>query len=74
MCVLCEVCMKQCVLSVSQAVLGPPIVSISALCEVRIKLCVCSVSQAVLGPLIAIALKISDIHERTGRRSPTVIT
>uniref|UniRef100_A0A8C7H0Y5 Phosphoglucomutase 5 n=1 Tax=Oncorhynchus kisutch TaxID=8019 RepID=A0A8C7H0Y5_ONCKI len=31
-------------------------------------------TQAVLGPLIAIALKISDIHERTGRRSPTVIT
>ncbi|KAG7481217.1 hypothetical protein MATL_G00064190 [Megalops atlanticus] len=31
-------------------------------------------TQAVLGPLIAIALKISDIHERTGRRGPTVIT
>lgn len=30
--------------------------------------------QAVLGPLIAIALKISDIHERTGRRGPSVIT
>ncbi|XP_062372876.1 phosphoglucomutase-like protein 5 [Sardina pilchardus] len=30
--------------------------------------------QVVLGPLIAIALKISDIHERTGRRGPTVIT
>lgn len=31
-------------------------------------------TQAVLGPLIAIALKISDIHERTGRRGPSVIT
>ncbi|XP_066567300.1 phosphoglucomutase-like protein 5 [Amia ocellicauda] len=31
-------------------------------------------TQAVLGPLIAIALKISDIHERMGRRGPTVIT
>ncbi|CAB1320058.1 unnamed protein product [Coregonus sp. 'balchen'] len=31
-------------------------------------------ATAVLGPLIAIALKISDIHEKTGRRSPTVIT
>ncbi|KAJ8414032.1 hypothetical protein AAFF_G00066300 [Aldrovandia affinis] len=31
-------------------------------------------TQAVLGPLIAIALKISDIHERTGRRGPTIIT
>ncbi|MBZ3873745.1 Phosphoglucomutase-like protein 5 [Sciurus carolinensis] len=30
--------------------------------------------QAVLSPLIAIALKISQIHERTGRRGPTVIT
>ncbi|KAM6302932.1 phosphoglucomutase-like protein 5 [Podargus strigoides] len=30
--------------------------------------------QAVLGPLIAIALKISQIHERTGRKGPTVIT
>ncbi|EDL41621.1 phosphoglucomutase 5 [Mus musculus] len=29
---------------------------------------------AVLSPLIAIALKISQIHERTGRRGPTVIT
>uniref|UniRef100_A0A3B1ISV3 Phosphoglucomutase 5 n=1 Tax=Astyanax mexicanus TaxID=7994 RepID=A0A3B1ISV3_ASTMX len=31
-------------------------------------------TQVVLGPLIAIALKISDIHERTGRRGPTIIT
>ncbi|XP_028661212.1 phosphoglucomutase-like protein 5 [Erpetoichthys calabaricus] len=31
-------------------------------------------NQAVLGPLIAIALKISEIHERTGRKGPTVIT
>ncbi|KAI1900074.1 hypothetical protein AGOR_G00046290 [Albula goreensis] len=31
-------------------------------------------TQVVLGPLIAIALKISDIHERTGRRGPNVIT
>ncbi|KAB5567266.1 hypothetical protein PHYPO_G00230820 [Pangasianodon hypophthalmus] len=31
-------------------------------------------TQVVLGPLIAIALKISSIHERTGRRGPTVIT
>ncbi|XP_041089574.1 phosphoglucomutase-like protein 5 [Polyodon spathula] len=31
-------------------------------------------TQAVLGPLIAIALKISEIHERTGRKGPTVIT
>ncbi|NWH73780.1 PGM5 protein, partial [Piaya cayana] len=30
--------------------------------------------QAVLSPLIAIALKISQIHERTGRKGPTVIT
>ncbi|XP_063042282.1 phosphoglucomutase-like protein 5 [Engraulis encrasicolus] len=30
--------------------------------------------QVVLGPLIAIALKISNIHERTGRRGPTIIT
>ncbi|XP_051875866.1 phosphoglucomutase-like protein 5 [Pristis pectinata] len=30
--------------------------------------------QVVLGPLIAIALKLSHIHERTGRRGPTVIT
>ncbi|XP_030049696.1 phosphoglucomutase-like protein 5 [Microcaecilia unicolor] len=30
--------------------------------------------QAVLGPLIAIALKLSQIHERTGRKGPTVIT
>ncbi|XP_005999459.1 phosphoglucomutase-like protein 5 [Latimeria chalumnae] len=30
--------------------------------------------QAVLGPLIAVALKISQIHERTGRKGPTVIT
>lgn len=28
----------------------------------------------MLGPLIAIALKISNIHERTGRRGPNVIT
>ncbi|KAK3540417.1 hypothetical protein QTP70_030967 [Hemibagrus guttatus] len=31
-------------------------------------------TQVVLGPLIAIALKISSIHERTGRKGPTVIT
>ncbi|XP_034771613.1 phosphoglucomutase-like protein 5 [Acipenser ruthenus] len=31
-------------------------------------------TQAVLGPLIGIALKISEIHERTGRKGPTVIT
>ncbi|XP_064152982.1 phosphoglucomutase-like protein 5 [Anguilla rostrata] len=31
-------------------------------------------TQVVLGPLIAIALKISDIHERTGRRGPNIIT
>ncbi|KAF0033983.1 hypothetical protein F2P81_014049 [Scophthalmus maximus] len=31
-------------------------------------------TQVVLGPLIAIALKISSIHERTGRRGPNVIT
>ncbi|MED6295102.1 Phosphoglucomutase-5 [Characodon lateralis] len=31
-------------------------------------------TQVVLGPLIAIALKISNIHERTGRRGPNVIT
>ncbi|XP_054253474.1 phosphoglucomutase-like protein 5 [Indicator indicator] len=31
-------------------------------------------TQAVLSPLIAIALKISQIHERTGRKGPTVIT
>ncbi|KAL4623145.1 phosphoglucomutase-like protein 5 isoform X1 [Arapaima gigas] len=31
-------------------------------------------TQAVLGPLIAIALKISNIHERTGRRGPNLIT
>ncbi|NXP51446.1 PGM5 protein, partial [Heliornis fulica] len=30
--------------------------------------------QAVLSPLIAIALKISQIHGRTGRKGPTVIT
>ncbi|XP_060702072.1 phosphoglucomutase-like protein 5 [Hemiscyllium ocellatum] len=30
--------------------------------------------QVVLGPLIAIALKLSQIHDRTGRRGPTVIT
>lgn len=30
--------------------------------------------QVVLGPLIAIALKISGIHERTGRRGPNIIT
>lgn len=30
--------------------------------------------QVVLGPLIAIALKLSHVHERTGRRGPTVIT
>lgn len=30
--------------------------------------------QVVLGPLIAIALKISNIHERTGRRGPNIIT
>ncbi|XP_041342057.1 phosphoglucomutase-like protein 5 isoform X1 [Pyrgilauda ruficollis] len=30
--------------------------------------------QTVLSPLIAIALKISQIHERTGRKGPTVIT
>ncbi|XP_061484737.1 phosphoglucomutase-like protein 5 isoform X3 [Rhineura floridana] len=30
--------------------------------------------QAVLSPLIAIALKISQIHERTSRKGPTVIT
>lgn len=34
----------------------------------------CSSLQVVLGPLIAIALKISNIHERTGRRGPNVIT
>lgn len=34
----------------------------------------CSSPQVVLGPLIAIALKISNIHERTGRRGPNVIT
>ncbi|KAF3851206.1 hypothetical protein F7725_012978 [Dissostichus mawsoni] len=31
-------------------------------------------TQVVLGPLIAIALKISNVHERTGRRGPNVIT
>uniref|UniRef100_A0AAY4AB43 Phosphoglucomutase n=1 Tax=Denticeps clupeoides TaxID=299321 RepID=A0AAY4AB43_9TELE len=31
-------------------------------------------TQVVLGPLIAIALKLSNIHDRTGRRGPTVIT
>uniref|UniRef100_A0A665WT29 Phosphoglucomutase 5 n=1 Tax=Echeneis naucrates TaxID=173247 RepID=A0A665WT29_ECHNA len=31
-------------------------------------------TQVVLGPLIAIALKLSNIHERTGRRGPNVIT
>uniref|UniRef100_A0A8C2Q520 Phosphoglucomutase 5 n=1 Tax=Cyprinus carpio TaxID=7962 RepID=A0A8C2Q520_CYPCA len=31
-------------------------------------------TQVVLGPLIAIALKISNIHERTGRKGPSVIT
>ncbi|XP_041436079.1 phosphoglucomutase-like protein 5 isoform X2 [Xenopus laevis] len=31
-------------------------------------------TQVVLGPLIAIALKLSQIHERTGRKGPTVIT
>ncbi|XP_039535811.1 phosphoglucomutase-like protein 5 [Pimephales promelas] len=31
-------------------------------------------TQVVLGPLIAIALKISNIHERTGSRGPSVIT
>lgn len=31
-------------------------------------------TQVVLGPLIAIALKISNIHERTGRHGPNVIT
>nr|XP_019958242.1 PREDICTED: phosphoglucomutase-like protein 5 [Paralichthys olivaceus] len=31
-------------------------------------------TQVVLGPLIAIALKISSIHERTGRRGPNIIT
>ncbi|XP_016314682.1 phosphoglucomutase-like protein 5 [Sinocyclocheilus anshuiensis] len=31
-------------------------------------------TQVVLGPLIAIALKISNIHERTGHRGPNVIT
>lgn len=31
-------------------------------------------TQVVLGPLIAIALKISNIHERTGRRGPNIIT
>lgn len=35
---------------------------------------ICSTLQVVLGPLIAIALKISNIHERTGRRGPNVIT
>ncbi|XP_069778142.1 phosphoglucomutase-like protein 5 isoform X2 [Narcine bancroftii] len=30
--------------------------------------------QVVLGPLITIALKLSHVHERTGRRGPTVIT
>ncbi len=34
----------------------------------------CSSLQVVLGPLIAIGLKISNIHERTGRRGPNVIT
>ncbi|KAI7797720.1 phosphoglucomutase-like protein 5 [Triplophysa rosa] len=31
-------------------------------------------TQVVLGSLIAIALKISNVHERTGRRGPNVIT
>ncbi|XP_051759611.1 phosphoglucomutase-like protein 5 [Ctenopharyngodon idella] len=31
-------------------------------------------TQVVLGPLIAIALKISNIHERTGRKGPNLIT
>uniref|UniRef100_A0A4W3I478 Phosphoglucomutase 5 n=2 Tax=Callorhinchus milii TaxID=7868 RepID=A0A4W3I478_CALMI len=30
--------------------------------------------QVVLGPLIAIALKISQVHDRTARRGPTIIT
>lgn len=34
----------------------------------------CVSLQVVLGPLIAIALKLSNIHERTGRRGPNVIT
>ena len=47
---------------------GPPVTDVS--CSQTFFL----LFQAVLSPLIAIALKISQIHERTGRRGPTVIT
>lgn len=47
---------------------GPPMTDVS--CSQTFPL----LFQAVLSPLIAIALKISQIHERTGRRGPTVIT
>lgn len=30
--------------------------------------------QVMLAPLISIALKLSQLHERTGRSGPTVIT
>lgn len=30
--------------------------------------------QVMLAPLISIALKLSQLHERTGRTGPTVIT
>lgn len=31
-------------------------------------------SQVMLAPLISIALKVSQLQERTGRTAPTVIT
>ncbi|PKU28025.1 phosphoglucomutase- hypothetical protein [Limosa lapponica baueri] len=33
-----------------------------------------SKNQVMLAPLVSIALKLSQLHERTGRTGPTVIT
>lgn len=47
-------------------------------CGVRVLLCSSEPSlpslQVMLAPLISIALKLSQLHERTGRTGPTVIT
>lgn len=52
----------------------PNICSYCGITTAKKRLVMCPSLQAVLGPLIAIALKISNIHERTGRRGPNVIT
>lgn len=58
-----------------QLTVDKPLCSWARLCcqEDRCCLCLCGV-QVMLAPLVDIALKVSQLHERTGRTGPTVIT